>query len=158
VIASFRVEFGVPFCAERDSHAAIDTGLVDGIRREYLSSRNGDRIESEVRIKAGEKLRGRLREFLPPMIQSTAADEVDIDWSARIGVNHRIQCHRPHTDITSRKPEGVQFSSIDIELIKVELAHQPDVRIEIESDAAIEIPARVESSPGAAYSLSESAT
>ena len=54
-VTSLGKQFTVPFTAKRHSRTYVDSGLINGIRRQNLSRRNSKIVESEKRIKARER-------------------------------------------------------------------------------------------------------
>lgn len=143
VVTCFPVELHVPFCPECDSHAAINSGLVQRVGGEDLVCGQADLIETEVGVETCYRNCCRLGELLPSLVQPASPDEVDVNRSPRIRMDHWIQGKGPLPDIPGREAQSVDRCRIYVKLIVVELQHQPNIRMKVISRPGIEIPARI---------------
>lgn len=155
VITSLGIKLHVPLGTERHARAAIDSRFVQSVLRDHLIRRHGHRIVAKERIKPREES-GRWRgELLPALIQAAAADQINVDGSPRIGMDHWIKRERPLPDIPGRKSQRLYSSCIHIELIVIELQHQSDVWMEIVAGAGIEIPSGIDPPSSSSQGLGE---
>src|SRR5205085_26434 len=94
VVFGFGKNLAVPFGAECDAHAGVESKLVYGVGSENIFNRYRDGIKSEKRIETRHYCDVRLCEFLVAMEKAHAAGHVYIHVAARIQMNDRIQRRR----------------------------------------------------------------
>ena len=156
VITRFRVKFDMPLGSESYSHAAVDAGFIDAIRRENIRGRNQSLVEAKKRIESGYRRHVRRGELLVPMIETAPSDEVHVGRTPRIRVHNGIERERPDVHVSAGKSSPVECRAVDVRLSIVELHHRADLRIEVIAGARAEIPPRIELGARPSYRFGES--
>src|SRR5215831_12299806 len=143
--ARFREELAVRSGTEPDSHSGVDSGFIDRIRSQHSGRWGAHRIEESVeRIETGESLNCGACELLRAMVQPATANRIDIEAAMRSKVNNGIRSRGEYIDVSSRHANIIQDSRFNAHRIIIHLQFQADSRIEVITDAALNVPPHVQ--------------
>src|SRR5579864_6260394 len=123
VIASLREKLYLAATQRnRESHATVHSAFIDGIRLQNLIGRHVHRKENaEERIKAGDRRHGWSRKLDGAMVKPSTTDDVRVETVRWRKVDHGVEREGPHAHRAVREIQIVQSSSVDAQVVEVEL-------------------------------------